>query len=80
MLIGDAAHATTPHLASGAGLAVEDAIVLAEEIERASSSSCEEALLASRSGELSGVGWLSRTLFAWGISNGVVGRRRSISS
>ena len=30
MLIGDAAHATTPHLASGAGLAVEDALVLCE--------------------------------------------------
>ena len=30
VLIGDAAHATTPHLASGAGLAVEDALVLAE--------------------------------------------------
>lgn len=35
VLIGDAVHATTPHLASGAGLAVEDAIVLAEELERA---------------------------------------------
>ena len=30
IVIGDAAHATTPHLASGAGLAVEDALVLAE--------------------------------------------------
>jgi 2-polyprenyl-6-methoxyphenol hydroxylase-like FAD-dependent oxidoreductase len=30
LLIGDAAHATTPHLASGAGLAVEDALVLTE--------------------------------------------------
>jgi 2-polyprenyl-6-methoxyphenol hydroxylase-like FAD-dependent oxidoreductase len=30
LLIGDAAHATTPHLASGAGLAVEDALVFAE--------------------------------------------------
>ena len=30
VLIGDAAHATTPHLASGAGLAIEDALVLAE--------------------------------------------------
>jgi 2-polyprenyl-6-methoxyphenol hydroxylase-like FAD-dependent oxidoreductase len=30
LLIGDAAHATTPHLASGAGLAVEDALVLCE--------------------------------------------------
>jgi 2-polyprenyl-6-methoxyphenol hydroxylase-like FAD-dependent oxidoreductase len=29
-LIGDAAHATTPHLASGAGIAVEDALVLSE--------------------------------------------------
>jgi 2-polyprenyl-6-methoxyphenol hydroxylase-like FAD-dependent oxidoreductase len=30
LLIGDAAHATTPHLAAGAGLAVEDALVLCE--------------------------------------------------
>ena len=29
-MIGDAVHATTPHLGSGAGLAVEDAIVLAK--------------------------------------------------
>jgi 2-polyprenyl-6-methoxyphenol hydroxylase-like FAD-dependent oxidoreductase len=29
VLIGDAAHATPPHLASGAGIAIEDAIVLA---------------------------------------------------
>jgi 2-polyprenyl-6-methoxyphenol hydroxylase-like FAD-dependent oxidoreductase len=34
VLIGDAAHATTPHLASGAGMAVEDAIVLVDELER----------------------------------------------
>lgn len=30
LLIGDAAHPTTPQLASGAGMAVEDALVLAE--------------------------------------------------
>ena len=35
VLIGDACHATTPHLASGAGMAVEDAIVLVEELARA---------------------------------------------
>lgn len=29
-LIGDAAHATTPHLAQGAALAIEDAVLLAE--------------------------------------------------
>lgn len=34
LLIGDAAHATTPHLASGAGMAIEDGIVLAEELDR----------------------------------------------
>ncbi len=32
LLIGDAAHPTTPQLASGAGMAVEDALVLGEEI------------------------------------------------
>jgi 2-polyprenyl-6-methoxyphenol hydroxylase-like FAD-dependent oxidoreductase len=30
ILIGDAAHATTPHLAYGAGLAVEDGVILGE--------------------------------------------------
>jgi 2-polyprenyl-6-methoxyphenol hydroxylase-like FAD-dependent oxidoreductase len=34
IVIGDAAHATTPHLASGAGIAVEDALVLSDEIEK----------------------------------------------
>lgn len=33
LLIGDAAHPTTPQLASGAGIAVEDALVLAEELQ-----------------------------------------------
>lgn len=42
ILIGDAAHPTTPQLASGAGLAVEDALVLAAEL--AKSSTLEEAL------------------------------------
>ena len=37
LLIGDAVHATTPHLASGAGIGVEDAIVIAQEISKASS-------------------------------------------
>lgn len=33
-LLGDAAHATTPHLGQGAGMAIEDALVLAEELAR----------------------------------------------
>ena len=44
VLIGDAAHATTPHLASGAGIGVEDAVVLAEELQR--STTLEKALTA----------------------------------
>lgn len=38
LLIGDAAHATTPHAAYGCGLAVEDAVVLTEEVTREASS------------------------------------------
>lgn len=34
ILLGDAAHSTTPHLASGAGMAVEDAIVLVDELDK----------------------------------------------
>lgn len=35
VLLGDAIHATTPHLGQGAGMAIEDAIVLAEELCKA---------------------------------------------
>lgn len=45
VLLGDAAHATTPHLASGAGMAVEGALVLAEELARPGRS-VEAALIA----------------------------------
>ena len=34
VLVGDAVHATTPHLGQGAGMAIEDAIVLAEELSK----------------------------------------------
>lgn len=33
-LLGDAVHATTPHLGQGAGMAVEDSIVLADELTK----------------------------------------------
>ncbi|MEV7117346.1 FAD-dependent monooxygenase [Kitasatospora griseola] len=36
-LAGDAAHASTPHLAQGAAMAVEDALVLAQELDAADS-------------------------------------------
>jgi 2-polyprenyl-6-methoxyphenol hydroxylase-like FAD-dependent oxidoreductase len=34
LLVGDAAHATSPHVGQGAAQAVEDAVVLGEEVER----------------------------------------------
>jgi 2-polyprenyl-6-methoxyphenol hydroxylase-like FAD-dependent oxidoreductase len=33
VLVGDSAHCTTPHLAAGASMCLEDAVVLAEELE-----------------------------------------------
>jgi len=47
VLIGDAVHATTPHLAAGAGIGIEDAIVLAEEL--AAASTVEDGLTAFES-------------------------------
>ena len=44
VLIGDAVHATTPHLASGACIGIEDALVLAEEMGR--SANAQQALAA----------------------------------
>lgn len=37
VMIGDAVHATTPHLGQGAGMAIEDSVVLAEELSSAAS-------------------------------------------
>ena len=34
LIIGDAAHATTPHLAQGAAMAIEDAVLLGELLGR----------------------------------------------
>jgi 2-polyprenyl-6-methoxyphenol hydroxylase-like FAD-dependent oxidoreductase len=44
VLIGDAVHATTPHLASGACIGIEDALVLGQELER--QAQVEDALRA----------------------------------
>lgn len=48
LLIGDAAHPTTPQLASGAGMAVEDALVLADELSRARSLEAALTAMAAR--------------------------------
>lgn len=44
VIIGDVAHSLTPQLTSGAGMAIEDAVVLADELGRGSN--LEEALAA----------------------------------
>jgi 2-polyprenyl-6-methoxyphenol hydroxylase-like FAD-dependent oxidoreductase len=46
VLLGDAVHAATPHLGQGAGLAIEDSLVLAEELPR--HDTVESALTAYR--------------------------------
>ncbi|MCL6250685.1 FAD-dependent oxidoreductase [Altererythrobacter sp. KTW20L] len=46
VMLGDAVHATTPHLGQGAGMAIEDSIVLAEELARAATP--DEAFAAYR--------------------------------
>ncbi len=46
VFLGDAVHATTPHLGQGAGMAIEDALVLAEELARAAT--FEAACIAYR--------------------------------
>jgi 2-polyprenyl-6-methoxyphenol hydroxylase-like FAD-dependent oxidoreductase len=48
LLLGDAAHPTTPQLASGAGMAVEDALVLADEMARAADVMAALAAFMSR--------------------------------
>jgi 2-polyprenyl-6-methoxyphenol hydroxylase-like FAD-dependent oxidoreductase len=46
VLMGDAVHASTPHLAQGAGMAIEDGLVLADELTKATTT--EEAFSAYR--------------------------------
>ena len=48
VLIGDTVHATTPHLAAGACIGIEDALVLAEELARADSVSAAFAAYGAR--------------------------------
>jgi 2-polyprenyl-6-methoxyphenol hydroxylase-like FAD-dependent oxidoreductase len=68
IVIGDAAHATPPHLASGAGLAIEDAIVLAECLREADSvTSAFAAFMGRRYERCRLVIEASRTLSRWDL-------------
>lgn len=59
VLLGDAIHAATPHLAQGAGMAIEDCLVLAEELEKAATP--EEAFTAYRARRLDRVTHVAKT-------------------
>ena len=48
VLIGDAAHATSPHVGQGAAQAVEDAVVLAEELARREIADALDAFMVRR--------------------------------
>ncbi len=66
IILGDAAHATIPQLGSGAALAIEDAVVLTEEIEN--SSTVQEAFkrfMERRLGRCNMVVEASETLGKW---------------
>lgn len=58
VLIGDAAHATSPSMAQGAGMALEDALVLAEALSHAQS--VPAALEAFSARRLGRVQWVQR--------------------
>lgn len=62
VLLGDAVHATTPHLGQGAGLAIEDSLVLAEELAR--HDDIEAALGAYRSRRFERCAYIVRSSLA----------------
>lgn len=62
VLLGDAAHTTTPHLGQGAGLAIEDSLVLADELAR--QRDIESALLAYRARRYERCAWVVRASLA----------------
>ena len=64
VLIGDTVHATTPHLAAGACIGIEDALVLAEELGRASDRR-GRACTRSRTADGIVAGWSWRTRRGW---------------
>jgi 2-polyprenyl-6-methoxyphenol hydroxylase-like FAD-dependent oxidoreductase len=66
IMIGDAAHATVPQLGSGAALAIEDAVVLAEELGK--DQSVEQAFekhMARRYNRCKAIVDASETLVEW---------------
>jgi 2-polyprenyl-6-methoxyphenol hydroxylase-like FAD-dependent oxidoreductase len=70
VLLGDAVHTTTPHLGQGAGLAIEDSLVLAEELGR--HDGMEAALQAYHERRIGRCAWVVRASLA--ICRGQLGQ------
>jgi 2-polyprenyl-6-methoxyphenol hydroxylase-like FAD-dependent oxidoreductase len=70
VLLGDAVHATTPHLGQGAGMAIEDSLVLAEELSR--HDDLEAALTAYRNRRFDRCAYIVRESLA--ICHGQIGK------
>lgn len=70
VLLGDAVHATTPHLGQGAGLAIEDSLVLADELDRHADP--EEAFAAYRARRFERCAYIVRASRA--IGDGQIGK------
>ena len=65
LLIGDAAHSATPHLGQGAAMAIEDAVVLADELAHADVDTALKAFMARRFERAKLVGLSSIQLGEW---------------
>lgn len=71
MLIGDAAHSATPHLGQGAAMAIEDAVVLSEEIGRGDTlKQAMDATMARRFDRARYIGLSSIQLGDWEMEGG----------
>lgn len=70
VLLGDAVHATTPHLGQGAGMAIEDSIVLADEIAKAETP--EQAFRAYRARRFERCDYIVRSSLA--LCHGQLGK------
>jgi 2-polyprenyl-6-methoxyphenol hydroxylase-like FAD-dependent oxidoreductase len=68
VLIGDAAHATSPHVGQGAAMAIEDAVVLAEEVTASDDlPSALDRFMARRFERCKRIWEISRQLGIWEI-------------
>jgi 2-polyprenyl-6-methoxyphenol hydroxylase-like FAD-dependent oxidoreductase len=70
VLLGDAVHSTTPHLGQGAGMAIEDSLVLAQEL--ASHDDVEAAFVAFRARRFERCAYIVNASLA--ICHGQIGR------